>query len=184
MNFKYLIAVPAMMIAAPAVAQEAPAFTGGHAEAIVGYDVVDLGGSGVSNPDGVVYGVNLGYDFALGGAIAGVEAELTDSGADKTYGTAPSVKFDTKRDIYVGARIGANMGPALVYAKAGYTNLRLGVSGVGLGSASGNADGFRLGAGVEYALSGNLFLKGEYRYSNYEADVTRHQVVGGLGIRF
>lgn len=173
MNFKYLIAVPAMMIAAPAMAQEAPAFTGGHAEAIVGYDTIDFGVPGVSNGDGVVYGVNLGYDFALGGAVAGVEAELTDSSVEK-------FTLDAKRDIYVGARVGAPMGAALLYAKAGYTNLRLGAPGVG----SANADGFRLGAGVEYALSGNLFLKGEYRYSNYENDISRHQVVGGLGIRF
>jgi outer membrane immunogenic protein len=177
MNFKYLIAVPAMMIAAPAMAQEAPAFTGGHAEAIVGYDNVDFG-PGIGSGDGVVYGLNLGYDFALGGAVAGIEAELSDSSADKTL--APGVKIEAKRDIYVGARIGAPMGAALLYAKAGYTNARIGADGIG----SANGDGFRLGAGVEYALSGNLFLKGEYRYSNYEADVSRHQVVGGLGIRF
>lgn len=182
MNLKYLIAVPAMMIAAPAMAQEAPAFTGGHAEAIVGYDTVDFG-SGIGNGDGVVYGVNVGYDFAVGGAIAGLEAELTDSSAEKTL--VPGLKLEAKRDIYVGARVGAPMGAALLYAKAGYTNARIGASGVGAaGIGSANGDGFRVGAGVEYALSGNLFVKGEYRYSNYEADVSRHQVVGGLGIRF
>jgi len=169
MKFKYILAVPALLIAAPAVAQDDAAFTGLHAEAVVGYDALDLGLPGVNNPDGVLYGVNLGYDVAVsGGVIAGIEAELADS-------TAERFGVDAERDIYVGGRIGASLGSALVYAKAGYTNFRLG---------GANGDGFRAGAGVEYALGGNLFLKGEYRYSNYEADVSRNQVVAGLGIRF
>jgi outer membrane immunogenic protein len=47
-----------------------------------------------------------------------------------------------------------------------------------------NADGIRAGAGLEYALGQNLFVKAEYRYSNYEAGVERNQVVGGFGFRF
>jgi outer membrane immunogenic protein len=46
-------------------------------------------------------------------------------------------------------------------------------------------DGFRLKAGAELGVARNVFVRAEYRYSNYdEADLDRHQVVGGIGIRF
>lgn len=47
-----------------------------------------------------------------------------------------------------------------------------------------NGDDIRVGAGLEYKPGGNMFLKGEYRYSNYEGDVERHQIIGGLSLRF
>src|SRR3546814_19208584 len=58
--------------------------------------------------DGLLYGLGIGYDIAVGGAVLGVEAELTDSTAksdrhsyvdDFGFG-----RVDAGRDIYVGAR--------------------------------------------------------------------------------
>ncbi|HWK35066.1 outer membrane protein, partial [Sphingomonas sp.] len=82
---------------------------------------------------------------------------------------------------------------ALVYAKAGYTNARI-EARYDVGTTSirdhANLDGYRLGAGIEYKLSPNVYVKGEYRYSNYsdlkgyDVDVDRNQLVGGVGIRF
>ncbi|MBN8829128.1 MAG: porin family protein [Sphingomonadales bacterium] len=167
----------AVALSAPAFAQDGSTFVGPRAEAIVGYDAVKTNSNGLGTPDGFLYGVGLGYDFNLGGLVAGVEAEIADSTTKRTLG---NVTLESDRDIYVGGRIGAPLGDtALLYAKAGYTNARL--EGAGFG---GNGDGVRLGAGLEYKLAGNLFVKGEYRYSNYQDDVERHQVVGGLGLRF
>ncbi|WP_380873507.1 hypothetical protein ACFB49_41910 [Sphingomonas sp. DBB INV C78] len=164
-------ALAATVLATPAFAQDDANFTGPRVEAIVGYDVVGI--PGVSDPDGVAYGVGLGYDFAAGGMILGLEAEIADS----------STKIGdlvSDRDIYVGARVGTVIGQSLLYAKAGYTNARFEQDGFG----GANGDGFRLGAGLEYALGNNMFLKGEYRYSNYEGDISRNQVVAGFGFRF
>ena len=93
----------------------------------------------------------------------------------------------------------------LLYAKGGYTNARFGLDaddGAGFSQDfDATLDGFRVGAGFEYLLSGNVYGKVEYRYSNYsdlEVDVAdtninfddfdvntdRHQVVAGVGIRF
>jgi len=53
-----------------------------------------------------------------------------------------------------------------------------------------NLDGFRVGAGLEYNISPTTYVKGEYRYSHYgdvdgyDIDLDRHQLVGGVGIRF
>ena len=166
----------ALVVSTPALAQDA--FVGPRAEAIVGYDAVKTNSNGFGTPDGVLYGVGLGYDFVAGGAILGVEAELADSSAKRTI---TGVTLEADRDIYVGARAGMPVGDtALLYVKAGYTNARIEAAGFG----GSNGDGVRLGTGIEYKLGGNLFLKGEYRYSNYQDDVERHQVVGGLGLRF
>jgi outer membrane immunogenic protein len=63
-----------------------------------------------------------------------------------------------------------------------------------------NLDGWRAGAGIEHKLGDNIYVKGEYRYSQYregeveapsglesdrfDVDVDRHQVVFGVGARF
>lgn len=180
----FLAASVLCFISAPAFAREPGSFTGGHAELITGYDRVDA--DAMSAAGGLLYGLNAGYDVAAGGAILGLEAEISDSTAKKRYQGGRTV---TDRDLYIGGRIGVPLGDgALAYAKAGYTNARFEYSGSGGegGATSGghNADGLRLGAGLEYQLGDSLFLKGEYRYSNYEAGLSRHQIVTGIGFRF
>ena len=98
-------------------------------------------------------------------------------------------KSETDRDLYVGGRIGVSLGSkALAYVKAGYSNARMEYQGDdgegGLIRGGDNGDGLRLGAGLEYRIAEKLFLKGEYRYSDYEAGVSRHQLVTGIGLRF
>lgn len=59
--------------------------------------------------------------------------------------------------------------------------------GVGNGAATrdyGNLDGLRLGIGLQQGLGGRLYPKVEYRYSNYEADAERHQLLAGIGVTF
>ncbi len=165
-------AAASLALAAPAFAQ-ADNFSGFRAEALAGYDAVKTNSNGLGTPDGLLYGLGLGYDLRAGGAVVGLEGEIADS-------TASRGAIDAARDIYVGARVGLPLGPQmLAYAKAGYANGR-----VNTPAFRQNGDGFRLGGGLEYALGGNLFVKAEYRYTNYEQDVERHQLVGGLGVRF
>ncbi|SNS81310.1 outer membrane immunogenic protein [Sphingomonas laterariae] len=168
------VALAATAFATPAFAQDDAAFTGPRVEAIVGYD--NVGVPGASNPDGVLYGVGVGYDFEEAGGIFGVEAELTDSTTKKTIGGA---KLESDRDIYVGARVGDVVGPVLLYVKVGYTNARIDVDGDG-----SNGNGVRGGIGFEYGIGAKGYAKAEYRYSNYEGGVTRNQAVMGFGYRF
>lgn len=175
MKYYVLAAALAAGFAAPAMAQDNAAFTGFHVEAIVGYDNVDL--SGVKNPDGVLYGIGAGYDVAVGGVVLGIEADATDS-TSKFKLAGPDVETD--RDLYIGGRLGTVVGSGLLYVKAGYTNARLEQNGFG----GANGDGVRAGLGYEYALSGKSFVKVEYRYSNYEAGLSRNQAVGAFGVRF
>ncbi|MBX3560708.1 MAG: porin family protein [Sphingomonas sp.] len=179
--------------ASPAVAQEPAPFQGARVEGIVGYDRVNIEGDGAN---GVVYGVGVGYDIQRGRGVFGIEAEVTDSSADACVGdvviAGDALCASARRDLYVGARAGAAVAPnLLLYAKAGYSNGRVSLDyddGPGTTVAdyriSENLDGIRVGAGAEYAIGPNSFLKAEYRYSNYEQGFERHQVVGGFGFRF
>ena len=182
---KYLIAALAVStaaIAAPAMAQDADkTFNGAHVEALGGWDRVQGEGQ---HDDGVLYGVGAGYDFRSGNAVFGVEGEASDSTQKQNVG---NLTEHASRDLYIGGRAGFVVGGNnLLYAKAGYTNARFSVLGTdtGVTLARGNLDGYRVGAGIEHQLSNNMFVKAEYRYSNYKDGVSRNQVVGGVGIRF
>lgn len=158
---KMLIAsVAALVLATPALAQEAPTFTGARIGGNIGFADDDVFGD-----EAFTYGVEAGYDFDLGSAVVGIGAELQDSS-------------DSGRDISVVARAGAKAADnVLIYALGGYSNLK--VLGVKL-------DGFRIGGGVEVAVGPNAFVKFEHRYTNYDAggndDV--HQNLIGAGFRF
>ena len=187
-------------LAAPAFAQDTPVedapFTGLRAEGIAGYE--HLGGE--DGRDGVVYGGALGYDAQVGGVTLGVEGEITDAttkGRDSNVLVAgDSLRIGTGRDLYAGARLGYAISPvALIYAKGGYTNARINARytiGATTVRDHDEAEGYRIGAGIEYKLSGNAYVKGEYRYSNYsnlddgnvDIDLDRHQVLAGVGVRF
>lgn len=215
-----LAATSVAALSAPAMAQDATdgAFTGPRVEAIVGYDVSKSGSSvdddvndtNDQSIEGINYGVGVGYDIKAGGVVLGLEGEYTDSSADVDYDQTDPELFglgdvNAGRDLYVGARVGVLAAPdLLVYAKGGYTNARYNLNGSFDGEeyrAKIDTDGFRVGAGVEYALDTNTFAKVEYRYSNYssaeldfendrtdvelgEIDTDRHQVMVGFGYRF
>lgn len=212
-----LAAGSVIAFAAPAMAQQNPTFTGPRVEALVGYDINKPGSSqDIDNADdldqsmeGASYGVGVGYDFAAGGALLGIEGEYMGSSAETDYDTAAAETFgvgavEAGRDLYVGLRAGILATPrALLYVKGGYTNASYNVltrAGGDTTDTDINLDGYRIGGGVEYALDTNLFLKGEYRYSNYgdgevrgpdgirsdrfDIDMDRHQIIAGLGYRF
>jgi len=212
-----LAAGSAVAFAFPAMAQENPAFTGPRVEALVGYDInrpgstqdVDDADDLDQSMEGASYGVGIGYDFAFGGALVGIEGEYMGSTAKTDYDTAGVETFGVSNieagdDLYLGVRAGVLATPqTLIYAKGGYTNASFNVLSTDNETNTEtdiDLDGWRIGAGVEHALTPNLFLKGEYRYSKYEEaeveapsglesdryeiDSDRHQLMLGVGYRF
>ena len=178
-------------LAAPAAAQTVPAPTGPRVEAIVGYDAlrVDLEDFVVDEKlkdNDLFYGVGAGYDFAVTpGISAGVDVELSGSNNKADFDDGEeNAEIRTGRDAYVGGRLTVPVSQAAnVYVKAGYTNLKVKgeIEGV---EDSFNLDGARIGAGAQFGIGGGAYLGGEYRFSNYEQDLTRHQVAATLGMRF
>ncbi|WP_022682937.1 outer membrane protein [Sphingobium bisphenolivorans] len=203
-------------VASPALAQDVgPTFTGPRVEAILGYDHTGAG-STVDNDndrddqkiDGLLYGVGAGYDVNLGSAVVGVEGEFTDSTAKSSRSNLTTDfgfgRVKQGRDLYIGARAGILASPnTLVYVKGGYTNTKLDVLAGTTNQETDTSfklDGWRVGGGVERALTSNSFAKVEYRYSKYDSghitfddgttssefnvDTDRHQVVASVGWRF
>lgn len=212
-----LAAGSAVAFTVPAAAQDDPDFTGPRVEALVGYDSVRPGSTvDIDNADDVdqsiddiTYGLGLGYDFDMGSAVLGVEGEYMRSEAktdfDTTGFTATGIRnIDAGRDLYIGARAGLKVTPrTLAYVKAGYTNATMDVLATDNTTdveTDLNLDGWRAGAGVEHKITDTVFLKGEYRYSQYQegeveapsglesdrfdVDLDRHQFVVGVGARF
>lgn len=185
-----LAALVATTAAVPALAQDGAPFTGPRIEGVVGWDRVQSNG----HQDDVMYGVNAGYDMQMGGAVVGAEVEYTDSdnrGCNNGAATVadPLLCLKAGRDLYVGGRVGTAVGAStLLYAKAGYTNADAkftsndGVDETTLSKT--HLDGVRVGAGVEHKLGSKTYVKAEYRYSNYERGIERHQALAGVGVRF
>ena len=177
--------------AVPAAAQTVAAPVGPRAEVLVGYDAlrVDLEDFGIDDKlkdNDLMYGIGAGYDFAVSPSVsAGVDVELSGSNNDADFDDDGSnAEIRTGRDIYAGGRVTIPVSSvANLYAKAGYTNLKVKgeVDGV---DDSFNLDGWRLGAGGQFEIGRGAYVGGEYRYSNYESDVTRHQFAATLGTRF
>lgn len=216
-----LVAASLASLATPAVAQTAGdvPFSGVRVGAEVGYDHIRSGSSeDVDNTrdlkqsiDGVTYGGVVGYDFAAGDALRiGAEASYAGSTAGRDFDNENPTVFNlgnvkADRDIYVGGRVGVVTSPStMIYAKGGYTNQRYSVVGTdGTTSLDGklDTDGWRVGAGAEFAVGRNAYIGAEYRYSNYSEgevdfegttpdtsrfnlDTDRHQVVATAGVRF
>ena len=218
-----ILAAGTALAATPAFAQEDPsaapasAFQGVTVQGVVGYDhnrsgsTVDQNNNTKQSIDGVVYGVGVGYDAAVGSNVTlGAEAEVTGSSAkwDNNNGVPNTFalgRVKAGRDIYVGGRVGFVASPStMIYAKAGYTNARynlVATDGTDRTDKRLDTDGWRVGAGVEQKFGSNTFGRLEYRYSNYpqgefdytgstpdsrrfSVDTDRHQVVASVGVRF
>jgi outer membrane immunogenic protein len=155
---KKLIAIAALATAAFASPAMASGFAGPRIEVTAGADDVKNG----VDPTDVTYGGVLGYDLQFGKVVVGVEA------------TAANV-FD-RADLGAGARLGYTLNKhVLAYGRVGYTNLDLGAR---------SADGLAVGGGLEAHLAGPVFVKAEYRYTDFEGNLGRHGGLVGFGLRF
>ena len=180
-----LFSTSAILVASPAAAQ------GFRAEVHGGWDHASSDDQGES---GIVYGVGLGYDLPVGERMTvGVDLSADLSSVDECETSVLAANdracLDAGRDLAAALRLGYKVSDqGTIYALAGYTNARFRfdyTTPAGVTTRDGaNLDGFRLGAGYQHAFGEKVYGKVEYRYSNYEADVTRHQVLLGVGVNF
>ena len=203
-------AAPAASDNGAPVSAVSSSFTGPRVEIFGGWDRVgtrtrfDDGVTRDTNRthrNGVTGGVLGGYDLPIGDKlVAGAFGSYALSTAKDCVGGVGCVK--SGRQIEGGARLGLKAldGKALVYAKGAYVNGQIRADlfdGTDLIKGHANRDGWRAGAGVEYAVSSHAYVKAEYdytRFKSFDADdlgVTdtslrydRNQLLGGFGVRF
>lgn len=157
-----------------------PALAGGpqlRGAVIAGLERTDSApGSGAE--DGFYYGVQVGADWDLGGIKAGVEAELGDSTAN-----APNLGNQANQSLFANAAVRLAVpvtDGARVFVRGGYAYHKIDYAT----GPSFDGHGYTLGGGAELDLGERMFVRGEYRYSDYGQTVRGQHFVGGLGVRF
>ncbi|MFC7334904.1 outer membrane protein [Rhodocista pekingensis] len=171
---------------APALAQSP--FDGGYVGAALGYAWMKPNGTTTfSNAttqkvdrtnDGVTGAVFLGYGKTIDTLYLGIEGEIGISDQEKTSTLAGnSYNFDAGTSLGIALRAGLLATPdTLVYGRIGWQRTDLDVSGR-LGSVAGtptmdeneHLNGWRIGGGVEHALTENVLARLEYNYTDYES---------------
>jgi outer membrane immunogenic protein len=134
------------------------------------------------DPTGVEGSVRLGYDMQFGSLVVGVVGELSAANVEDSvtsYSTTPAAYVFT-RDLQNMAalrlRAGFATGPALLYVTGGGAMAKIENSFRTTNGANSftetvnddEADGYQLGAGLEWRLAPNFTLTGEYLFTNLQ----------------
>lgn len=133
-------------------------------------------------PKGVFGGVQVGYNYDLGGFVLGVEGDIQLANIKHSQ-TFPggSGSFGIEQFGTVRARAGLAVDRFLPYVTGGLAvaNGNINVAG---GGAPYNENkvhvGWTVGAGVEFAATDNITLKAEYLYADF-GKATYAGLVGG-----
>jgi outer membrane immunogenic protein len=172
-----------VLLPCPAVAQEVfapPPWTGFYAGAGIGAGTavhgqsVDVAGFGTVFSDstggqGLLASVTAGYDYRVlpnlvfGAFVdfdwSGISAEVSDLSA--SFSSA-----EHRHSWAVGARVGYLASPAtLLYLAGGYSQAAFTFDTLG----SLDFQGYFASAGIETQLAGNWWVRGEYRFTQFEA---------------
>lgn len=162
-KFMIAAAIASAALASPALAQS---FSGPRVEVSAGVDDVTK----ARDTSDVNYGAALGIDAPIASSNFRIGVELT---ADQV--------FERDRDLGVSGRLGYVFSDrVLVYGKAGYANYR----NINFKSRATTLDGLRVGGGVEFALTKNLYAGAEYRYTDFDQGVGKHGGLVKVGVRF
>jgi len=146
---------------------------------------VSLPGSASINASSLVGGIQAGYNWQIGMWVLGLEQDYQFTGLKQTE-TFPGAagpflagdSFQVKTDYLAAtrAKLGITWERAMLYAAGGLETGMFDVTssyvsrGVGGSPALSFTDtnklhfGFNIGAGVEYAVTNNIFVGAEYRY--------------------
>ena len=136
----------------------------------------DLGGPGLEfnglGGEGIFGELSAGYDHDFGNWVAGVQVDGRYSGISTELGLGgPSVDVNTDYGFDVIARAGYKLSETtLAYALAGYSwqHFDIDVPGViGADDIDWGSSGFSVGGGLETAMTENVSVNLEYRYSQF-----------------
>jgi len=195
-----MMGVSGSALAADVSSSEAFNWTGGYVGAQIGYSATGAAEYYLEertwNDDydydktlrGLLGGVYVGYNHQFdNGVVLGGEADVTFSDIHASL-LAPgdwAYEATTKIDRAAAARVrlGVAVDRFMPYIAGGVSYGRLNYSdandGVPYSSGVINLFGWNLGVGGEYALTDNLVLRGEYRYTKYNTKtVVAHSDAG------
>jgi len=126
-----------------------------------------------STPQGFTGGLHVGYNYQISQFVVGIEGSVDGQDFRNTaLGPFSGTTYDTHIPIMgsARARVGYAWDRVLIFATGGaaFANLEHAYyNPAGSASTSTSKTGWTVGGGVEYALSNNWSVRGEYRYSDF-----------------
>lgn len=156
----------------------APIWTGAYIGAHAGglwsdIDTTDFGS--ISSSD-LAAGGHAGFNLGLGAFVAGIEGDIGYSGSDLGFSTqnGGSASLSTDWNGSLRARVGVPVGPALLYATAGYAWNATTLSQKSPAGATTDVNhtfgGVVYGVGAEAYVLPNMSLRLEALHYDYSAD--------------
>ena len=147
------------------------------------------GGTFSHNPQGVIGGAHVGYNFQINQWVLGLEGSVDGTSLSNTLvvpvndfvGDTPgSVTASSKPNVQgsLRGRLGIAFDRALIYgtggvALTGFDTTIVDTTGFFTGVPGSNATftntraGWTVGGGIEYAVTDNWWVRAEYRYSDF-----------------
>lgn len=184
---------------APVVEEVVPTFTwsGGYiglqgGGAWADGDLSSAGADSTKNLDGGLFGAFAGWNFQNDNIVYGVEGDMYynwNDGDKNVFGTRGNVGTDWAGGVR--GRLGYTFDRAMIYGTAGWTATRGFIELPG-DDEKKTLNGWTIGAGLDYAVTDNIFARGEYRFNDYgsadfsgiDMDVKQHQLTIGVGVKF
>ncbi|WP_298123693.1 porin family protein [Brevundimonas sp.] len=192
----FAAAAIALLAAADARAQDQH-FSGAHVSAGVSYADVSVDqplylapGRLKASDSGASYRFAAGYDWQFGGLVVGGELGTRFGGSDVSARVGGVNAEASSGSWDYSVRAGAVLGErTLVYGRVGgaRTRLRQSITPVGATTAqrkTETADGLMYGVGVEYALSDDWAVRGEWSRVEGESDSRRSDYTLSAVFRF
>lgn len=140
------------------------------------------------NPNGVIGGANVGYNYQINQWVLGLEGSVDGTSLSNTalatvpvFGGISTVSAHSTADIQgsIRGRLGIAWDRALIYATGGVAfggfNTDLNVFGTdaigapifGSTNISTTRVGWTVGGGIQYAVTNNWSVRAEYRYTDW-----------------
>jgi outer membrane immunogenic protein len=156
----------------------APIWTGAYIGAHAGglWSDIDTTSFGSVSSSDLAAGGHAGFNVGLGGLVAGVEGDIGYAGSDLGFSTlnGGSANLSTDWNGSLRARLGMPVGPALLYATAGYawnaTTLTQNSPTGATTDVSHTFGGVVYGVGAEAYVLPNMSLRLEALHYDYSAD--------------
>ncbi|WP_196258548.1 outer membrane protein [Pelagibacterium limicola] len=163
----------------------------GRGEAYDAGGVISFAGSDYDSISGFFGGVQIGANVQSGSIVFGLETDISLSGLSQTIVDGGGNDVIVGLDYFgtVRARVGVDLDGVLPYLTAGfaYGQGYLDDTDAGFARDTNFHTGWTVGAGVEFAVSDSMSIKGEYLYTDLGIRSYPAAGLGGpwdAGVRF
>lgn len=161
------LSVPVSADPAPAPYAATHDWTGFYAGVVSGFggarSLTHNFGDAILDMDGVLLGGTIGANWQIDDFVLGAEGDLSWSSLN---GYANPTTLNENYFGTIRARAGYAVDDLLVYATGGFATTNLHAD-TGTAMTDTSFYGWTIGAGLEYAITDALSVKGEYLYSKY-----------------